>query len=292
MKKILAVLLALSMLFAFAACGGNEEPETTTAPVEESTEAPATDAPVVDAPSVADPSTADPSVADPSAVDPSAVDPSAPAAAMPEGTEAIVAYFNTAINGVKGGAKSVKHHYSKITINGKTTFPGFINTAMKLLGGADAFINDQLAKNSKGEQTYTGADIKAKFPVEGESYASKLTAADVKNATVAEKDGKYVVTLVLLDDAKSSTVKHGQGHAPKAFNVVLPGIVNDNVPGPVAGMLGGAAEMNYPACKVIATIDPATGNVVNAEYFVNWTINFGDNIIIPFTTHDLYTINW
>ena len=288
MKKILAVLLALSMLFAFAACGGNEEPETTTAaPVEESTEAPVTDAPVVD-----DPSAADPSVADPSAVDPSAVvDPSAPAA-MPEGKEAIVEYFNTAINGVKTNAKSINHKYSKITISGKTTFPGFINTAMKLLGGADAFINDQLAKQSKGEQTYTGADIKAKFPVEGESYASKLTAADVKSANVVEKDGKYVVTLVLLDDAKSSTVKHGQGHAPKAFNVVLPGVVNDNVPGPVAGMLGGAAEMNYPGCKVIATIDPATGNVVNAEYFVNWTINFGDNIVLPFTTHDLYAINF
>ena len=288
MKKLLAVLLAFAMLFAFAACGGNEEPETTTAPVVDE----ATDAPAIEDPSVADPSVADPSVADPSVVDPSAVDPSAPAAAMPEGTEAIVAYFNTAINGVKTNAKSVKHHYSKISISGKTTFPGFINAAMKLLGGADAFINDQLAKQSKGEQTYTGADIKAKFPVETDSYASKLTAADVKTATVAEKDGKYVVTLVLLDDAKSSTVKHGQGHAPKAFNVVLPGVVNDNVPGPVAGMLGGAAEMNYPGCKVIATIDPATGNVVNAEYFVNWTINFGDNIVLPFTTHDLYAINF
>ena len=289
MKKLLAVLLAVAMLFSFAACGGNEEPETTTAaPVEESTDAPATDAPATDAPAVDDPS-----VADPSTVDPSAVDPSAPAAtAMPEGKEAIVAYFNTAINAVKTNAKSVKHHYSSISITGQTKFPKFIDTAMKLLGGADAFINDQLAKQSKGEQTYTGADIKAKFPVETESYASKLTAADVSSANVVEKDGKYVVTLVLVSDAKSSTVKHGQGHAPKAFNVVLPGVVNDNVPGPVAGMLGGAAEMNYPACKVIATIDPATGNVVNAEYFVNWTINFGDNIVLPFTTHDFYTINF
>ena len=99
MKKILALILALAMLFSFAACGGNEEPETTTAPVEESTEAPATDAPVAD----------DPSAADPSAVDPSAVvDPSAPAA-MPEGKEAIVEYFNTAINGVKTNAKSINH---------------------------------------------------------------------------------------------------------------------------------------------------------------------------------------
>ena len=44
MKKILAVLLACSMLFAFAACGGNNEETTTTAApettvAEETTEA-------------------------------------------------------------------------------------------------------------------------------------------------------------------------------------------------------------------------------------------------------------
>ncbi len=292
-KKILAILLAAAMLFAFAACGDktNEETTTTTAaeeitdaPVEESTDAPATEAPVEES-SAADTSDVSEDASE-------AESTTAAANAMPEGKEAIVEYFNTAINGVKSGAKSVKHHYSKIEITGQTKFPGFIDAAMKLLGGADKFINDQLAKQSKGEQVYEGSAIKEKFPVETESYASKLTAADVNTANVVEKGGKYVVTLVLVSDAKSSTVKHGQGHAPKAFNVVLPGVVNDNVPGPVAGMLGGEAEMNYPACKVIATIDPATGNVVNAEYFVNWTINFGDNIVLPFTTHDLYTINW
>ena len=43
MKKILAVLLACSMLFAFAACGGNNEETTTTAAPETTTEAPAAD---------------------------------------------------------------------------------------------------------------------------------------------------------------------------------------------------------------------------------------------------------
>ena len=52
MKKFLAILLALVTLLSFAACGGNEEPETTTeAPVETTTEAPVettTDAPVTE----------------------------------------------------------------------------------------------------------------------------------------------------------------------------------------------------------------------------------------------------
>lgn len=71
MKKLLAILLAASMLFAFAACGGNTEEETTTEPAEtmedifaddpvEDTDAPVaddTDAPAVD-PSAADTSDA------------------------------------------------------------------------------------------------------------------------------------------------------------------------------------------------------------------------------------------
>jgi len=40
MKKFLAILMALAMLLSFAACGGNEEPETTTQAPVETTEAP------------------------------------------------------------------------------------------------------------------------------------------------------------------------------------------------------------------------------------------------------------
>ncbi|MBQ3150343.1 MAG: hypothetical protein IJB86_03765 [Clostridia bacterium] len=53
MKKLSAILLAIALLLSFAACGGNETPETTTeatvettteAPVETTTEAPVTEA--------------------------------------------------------------------------------------------------------------------------------------------------------------------------------------------------------------------------------------------------------
>ena len=46
MKKILALVLALAMVFALAACGGDTQPPATDAPVVDDT--PATDAPVVD----------------------------------------------------------------------------------------------------------------------------------------------------------------------------------------------------------------------------------------------------
>ncbi|NMP38412.1 MAG: hypothetical protein GX051_09895 [Clostridiales bacterium] len=211
----------------------------------------------------------------------------------PEGKAAIVEYFNAASNKIKTEAKSVTHHYSKISLNGATTLPKWANTALKLKGGADKFINDQLTKNSKGEQVYTGsAEIKAKYPVENESYSSKLTAADVSSATCTEANGVYTIKIVTIADEKSSTVQHGQGHAPKAFSVVLPGVVNENVSGVAKSFLGGDAEMNYPASTIVVTVDVATGRITKATYDLKWTINFGTDVIIPFTTDDSFTINW
>ncbi|MGN0567768.1 MAG: hypothetical protein ACI4JR_04170, partial [Acutalibacteraceae bacterium] len=215
------------------------------------------------------------------------------AASKPSTKAEIVEYFNKSANQVKTSAKSVKHHYSKITFDGNAAvIPSWADSALKIFGGADKFINDQLEKNSKGEQTYTGADIKAKFPVEGESYASKLTDKDVAKADLNEENGKYIITITTITDPKSSNVKHGQGHAPKAFNVVLPGVVNENVPGAVKSFLGGDAEMSYPSSTIKATVDIATGRLVKADYTLNWTINFGTNVVLPFTTFDSYTISY
>lgn len=305
-KKILAVLLALSFVFAFAACGGNNDDATTTAPVEttedpfaavEETDAPteaATEAPSAGATEAASEdasaSAEDTTAADTSDV--SAEETTAAANAMPQTKEEIVAAFNTAVNAVKTDAKSVKRHYSKISLNGSATLPSAINGILKLLGGADAFLGEQLAKNSKGEETYTGDQIKAVYPVEGESYASKLTAADVKDAKITEKDGKWIIRVTTVADGKSDSIKHGQGHAPKAFNVVLPGVVNDNIPGVAAGLVG-LATMNYPSSTATITVDPATGRAINADYDLKWTINFDEvGVIIPFTTNDYFTITY
>ena len=298
-KKILAVLLALSFVFAFAACGGKEENVTTTAPVETTadpfaevdvTEAPteaATDAPEVDASEEATEAVS--AEATEAASDEETTEA---AAAMPQTKEEIVAAFNTAVNAVKTDGKSVKRSYSKITLNGSPVLPGVVDGILKLLGGADAFLTEQLAKNSKGEETYTGDQITAVFPVEGESYASKLTAADVKEAKITEKDGKWIIRISTIDDGKSDSIKHGQGHAPKAFNVVLPGVVNDNIPG-VATSLVGLSTMNYPSSTCTITVDPATGRAITADYYLNWTINFDKvGVVIPFTTNDYFTITY
>lgn len=304
-KKIIAILLALTFVFAFAACGGKGDDETTTAPVEttadpfaevDDTTAPAADdttAAVVDdttAPAVDDTTAA----ADDTTA--ASEETTEAANAMPQSKEEIVAYFNTAINNVKPNSKSIKSNYMIHAVAGEVTgVPNIIDT---VLGGTGNFISGFMgADDSKANVTWTSAaDKNAFFPVEGETWASKLTAADVKDAKIVEKDGKWLIRITTVADGVSSNIAHGKGHAPKAFNVVLPAVVDENIPGAVAKIFSiGTTEMNYPSSTVTVTVDPATGNVVHANYMMYWTINIhlGDDVVVlPFSTENDYDINW
>lgn len=292
MKKFIAILLAAILCLSFAACGGNDVAEETTTAAPEVTDAVDVSVEETTAVEPTEETSAEETTAAEETTTVEETTAAEETAKAPETKEEIVAYFNDAVNSVKTDAKSVKHHYSKITTNGAGTYPSAVKGILKMLGGAEKFIGDQLAKNSQGEKTYTGADIKNRFPVENESWASKLTAADVSSATCTEKDGVYTITIKTVADGKSTTIQHGQGHAPKAFNVILPGTVNDNIPG-VATSLVGLAAMNYPSSTAVITVDAATGHVKTADYKLNWTINFDKaGVIIPFTTHDNYTITY
>ncbi len=286
--KIAALLMALVLCLSFAACGGKDEPETTTVP--EVTDA--VDATVEDQTTEAEEATTD-AEATTGAEATTAADETTTAAAAtkPEGTAAIVEYFNTAVNKVKADAKSVQQKHVTNYLAATPTLPSAIGGIYKMLG-EDKWLDGMLVDNSQGSATYTGADIDAKFPVEGESWASKLTAADVKSASCTESNGVYTITIVTKADGKSDSVKHGQGHSPKALNVVLPGVVNDNIPG-IAASLVGLSTMNYPMGKIVITVDAATGNVKTADYDIQWTINF-DKIgaAIPLGTRSSYVVTF
>ena len=300
MKKLIAILAALAIVLTLAACGAKTNDETTTTEpevTEEITEEVVTDE-VTEAPTDADESTEAPEEST-EAPDESKEDASeteteeaTEAPKAPQTKEEIVAYFNEASNKIKTDAKSVTRNSSKISLAGSTQLPGWVNTVARVVGGADAFIDDQLTKNSKGSETFTGAQIKATYPVEGESYASKLTAADVKSATCTEKDGKYTITIVTVADATSQNAAHGQGHAPKAFNVPLPATINENVPGFAKNMIGGTAAMEYPSSTFKIVVDAKTGHVESANSDLYWTIHFGTDTTLPFRTQDSWTIKY
>lgn len=190
-------------------------------------------------------------------------DGSSDAAATPTVTELtdtssqadILAYFNTAINKVKPNAK-------QITLNSEvnSTAGGISgNLPGTLTSMADGLIADNmgpkdLSSLDPGLVNATTTDQKnAMFPVENESWSSKLTADDISSATYTEADGKYTITILVKEDAPSTDTAHGTGHNGKVFSVIMPSIVTDNA-GPAASLIKDV-KTGHKDGKIVVTVD-------------------------------------
>ena len=308
-KKIIALVLALCFVFAFAACKKDKDNgDTTTGEANTSAngETIANDE-SSEAESVSgDESTEPQTDASGNTVAPeetkkgtqgSGSQGGISTASKPSTKAEIVAYFNKAINDVKPNAKSVTRVSETNYRSGKIT--GVPSIVDKLVGGIDSFVDGQLKKNSKGSETFSNsAAIKANFPVENESWSSKLTANDFASATCTEAGGVYTITIKTVADKASSNVHHGSGHAPKVFSVVLPSVINDQFSSGVLKSVAkafkiGTAQMEYPSSTVTVKVDAKTSRVINATYDAKWTIHLplGDEmVVLPFGTKTIYNI--
>lgn len=309
-KKIIALVLALCFVFAFAACKKDKDNgDTTTGEPNTSAngETVANDESTDAEPASGDESTEAETDASGNTVAPEETKKDnqggnqggSSTASKPATKAEIVAYFNKAINGVKPNAKSVTRVSETNYRSGKIT--GVPTIVDKLVGGIDSFVDGQLKKNSKGSETFSNsAAIKANFPVENESWSSKLAANDndVASATCTEAGGVYTITIKTVADKASSNVHHGSGHAPKVFSVVLPSVINDQFSGGVLKSVAktfkiGTAQMEYPSGTVTVKVDAKTSRVINATYDVKWTIHLplGDEmVVLPFGTKTIYNI--
>ena len=297
-KKIIALVLALCFVFAFAACKKDKDNSDTTAAEantsangetianDESTEAQTDASGNTVAPEETKKDTQG-----------SGSQGGISTASKPSTKAEIVAYFNKANNDVKPNAKSVTRVSETNYRSGKIT--GVPSIVDKLVGGIDEFVDGQLKKNSKGSETFSNsAAIKANFPVENESWSSKLTANDVASATCTEAGGVYTITIKTVADKASSNVHHGSGHAQKVFSVVLPSVINDQFSSGVLKSVAkafkiGTAQMEYPSGTVTVKVDAKTSRVINATYDAKWTIHLplGDEmVVLPFGTKTIYNI--
>ena len=203
----------------------------------------------------------------------------------------IVALFNNAANGAKANAKSIKQNYTK------NTQVSSIELKNKMLASvADKLIAANMGEDeSKHDKTYTGGDKAGYFPVAGQSWASKLTEADVKTATIDEKNGTYSVVIKLVDDTQPN-LKVGEGHAGKAISLVTKEQIVDG-----AGSAGMAfieeesIKVSHSNCTIKVTIDKATGKLKTANYYRDWKLQLtaiGIDIGITFGIEEDYVINW
>lgn len=192
MKKtllsVLALMLCAVMVFSFAACGGKDDPETTSEPpVENSTEAPSGDetAAPTEAPS------GDATVAPTEAPTAGKTDVAGPTEAKPIAKPADLAagvkLYNEALAKAKCSSANVNRSLNSATIIG-IPLDSFTNPK----GG----VSKMFAEGSGN----TAAKLSA------------LAAGDVASYTVAENGNTYVMTFKLKDSTKNNqTAKLGKG---------------------------------------------------------------------------------
>lgn len=296
MKKILAVLLAASMLFAFAACGGNDEDTTTTAPVTEEeivTDAPteeATDAPATAAPSEAVSSDAtetvstDASSADPSTADPSAVDPSA--AADVEMTKAeFVAFLNAET------AKAAKGTYNfnrnceytdPIDVGGATNILNGIISAIDENSNLDTVVGGFLGIGTK-KGTYPKDKLDSDYALKATtlkeadlgsfSYANGVYSFTLANATNPKKTGATPLSRFTNDFITHEEVVEGVGEFTDAITVNETNVNYKNIKVTVTVAGGKITNITYSyafdatlALKAVVTINGSGAAVTKATY--------------------------
>ncbi len=297
-KRILALIMALCLVFALAACnnGGNNDETTTgaadtavngeTVATEDTTAADATEAVSGDTTEAASDEASTEATTD------AETEAATQAAKKPATTAEILAYFNTAINKVKPNSKSLTCKYLKNSQAGRAelgNLPGSIqNLANKLISsnmGEDA--------NKKNKTVTSAADKNALFPVEKQSWSSKLGVENIQSATLKESNGSYIITILVKPDATSANVTIGSGNTPKAFSVVTPQTIYDNAG--AASSLIQNVKTGFRNGKIVATIDAATGNVTAADYHFEWNLQLtavGINVSIWFGIDQVFTIAW
>ncbi len=173
---------------------------------------------------------------------------------MPEGTEAIVSYYNEAANKVKSNASTVTLNYVDRMANDE-----YLEVSGTLKSVASFAMNTFLTKD-ENPVTLTGDDIKTTFPVKNEDYSSKLTSSQVKSATCTDNGSEYEIRIELLnDDTPNCTAGNGYGACmnylgAEEITLDYPGLSISDV------------KLTYHDGVINAKVDKATGNLVYANY--------------------------
>ena len=263
MKRILALIMVLAMVFAFAACKGKDDGATTTDPSSAGGE-------VIDN---GDGSTVP---ADASAAD--STDVSGDASTEPATTPDGKPVDTTKANGNQGGntpaaAKTVAEivaDYVKarkatkpapagkqtmvLGNNGKITGDGGLGGLLKV---ASPIINNVLKKNS------TDTDY-----VPASSHAD-LKASDVKSAkAIVSADGKYTDYIIYVKDQTDGPNGDSHNGGPVARGVGTLGSIDEALKQLGAEFKSGKenVKLTYTNAYIKARVDNSTGKIINGTY--------------------------
>lgn len=183
-------------------------------------------------------------------------------------TEKIVDYYKNAVNKAKSSAKTVTR-----VKDGAINYNGIVE-AGKLSGAASTlmgmFMVGSEAEIEVKNEAFTNNDI----PPAGTN--SNLTVNGVKEAKIEENGSNYIITIV-AKDAKSP--KAGDDGVGSLVSVIEEQTITGSISA-VPGLTLSNINIDYENVKVVATVDKATGNLLNIKVDAPCILSLGAKIPI------------
>ena len=262
MKKLLAILLAAAMLFAFAACGDNtEDTTTTTAPVAEDTTAAVEDttAAVEDTTAAVEDTTA--AVEDTTAaVEDTTLAEGETTAAAPA-ADMTKAEFVAFLNAETAKAAKGSYNYNRncsytspVDVGGATGILNGIISAIDENSSLDTVVGDFLGIGVK-KGTMPKDGLKDDYQIK----ATKLTEADLGNFKAA--NGVYSFTLANATNPKKT---NATPFSRFTNDFITHEEVVDGIAGFTTAITVNDTTVNYKDIKVTVTV--ADGKITNIKY--------------------------
>ncbi|MBQ7295071.1 MAG: hypothetical protein IJW86_02635 [Clostridia bacterium] len=176
----------------------------------------------------------------------------APSNGAPQTKAEIIAYFNESANKVKTDATKVVRNYEDLRHNEEKLV---VPSALQSIGSN--LISTFLKKNETPVEYASNADIIASYPAAGETWSSKLTEADVAEATCTDNGSEYEIMIKLNTTTDPAA---GTG-AAAAFSTIKTEDVMD-----AAGFVVQSFSAEYYDCVIKCKIDKATGHTTWSNY--------------------------
>lgn len=167
-------------------------------------------------------------------------------------TQQIIDIYKTGINNAHTKAKSaVRVKDGALNYKGVVEAGNLSSVASSLMGMF--MVADEASVEVKNEE-WKKEEVPAKA-------GCNLTTSGVKSATCEEKDGKYIVTIVAVDQVNPKAGSDGVG---SIVDVIEESQITGSISS-VPGLTLSNISIAYENVTVVATIDKATGNMENLK---------------------------
>ena len=167
-------------------------------------------------------------------------------------TQQIIDIYKTGINNAHTKAKSaVRVKDGALNYKGVVEAGNLSSVASSLMGMF--MVADEASIEVKNEE-WKKEEVPAKA-------GCNLTTSGVKSATCEEKDGKYIVTIVAVDQVNPKAGSDGVG---SIVDVIEESLITGSISS-VPGLTLSNISIAYENVTVVATIDKATGNMENLK---------------------------